>query len=123
MPYAKSVAALGVAALLVCGCGAVVHPPQGRGRVTDPVTSYGRLRCLVAHHLPARQVGLTGIQVGPLPAGPTVRFQPSNGAAEVSQVNGTAQGAEVIGSALVYPNQGTDAEVTQIEDCVKQGMN
>jgi hypothetical protein len=109
--------------MLLCGCSAVVHPPQGRGRVADPVTSNGRLHCLLSHHLPARRVGSTGIQIGPLPAGPTVQFQPSNGAAETRQVDGKAQGAEVIGNALVYPNRGSDAELSRIEDCVKQGMN
>jgi hypothetical protein len=123
MPHAKSVAALGAAAVILCGCGAVVKPPQGRGRVEDPRTTYGRLECLRAHRLPVAKVGRTVLQIGALPAGPTVQFEPSDGAAETRQVEGSAQGAEVIGSALVYPHQAPGAELTQIENCVGQGMN
>jgi hypothetical protein len=123
MPYAKSVAAVGAAAMILCGCGAVVKPPQGRGQVEDPRTTYGRLECLRAHRLPVVKVGRTALQIGALPAGPTVQFEPSDGAAETQQVEGNAQGAEVIGSALVYPHQAPGAELTEIENCVGQGMN
>jgi hypothetical protein len=123
MPHAKSLAVLGVAAILLCGCGAVAHPPQGRGRVDDPVTAAPyRLACLLSHHLPARKVGIYGIQIGALPAGPTVQFAPSNAVAESLKVTGVAQGAEMIGNALVYPHQASDSELTQVEDCVAKGM-
>src|SRR5437660_8765776 len=111
MPHAKSAAAVGAAAMLLCSCGAAVKPPQGRGLVADPRTAHNRLHCLVTHHLPARKVDGTEIQIGPLPAGPTVQFAPSPGAAETRKVEGIAQGAEVIGGALVYPHQGSDAEL------------
>jgi hypothetical protein len=68
------------------------------------------------------EVGATGIQVGQLPAGATIRFTPSTGAAEAAQLEGQAQGAEVIGSALVYPNQAADSELRVIENCVAQGV-
>jgi hypothetical protein len=123
MPRAKSVAAIGAAALLLCGCGAVVKPPGGRGKVDDPRTESGRLECLRADHLPVAKVGRTALQIGALPAGPTVLFEPSNGAAEARKVEGSAQGAEVIGSALLYPHQAPDAELTKIENCVAQGMS
>lgn len=123
MPHAKPVAALGAAAMILCGCSAVAKPPQGRGHVDDPLTIAGRLQCLVSQHLPARAVGQTMIQIGPLPFGPTVQFEPSNGAAETLQVEGAAQGAEVIGSALLYPHQAPDAELTRVENCVAQGMS
>lgn len=123
MPHAKSVAAVGAAAMILCGCSAVVKPPGGRGRVDDPRTYAGRLQCLRSQHLPVRKVGRTELQIGALPAGPTVQFEPSSGAAETRQVEGTAQGAEVIGSALLYPNHGSDSELTEIENCVAQGMS
>jgi hypothetical protein len=123
MAYAKSVAAIGAATMILCGCSAVVKPPGGRGKVEDPRTTAGRLECLRAHHLPVVKVGGTALQIGALPAGPTVQFEPSNGAAETRQVEGTAQGAEVIGSALLYPHQAPGAELTQIENCVDRGMS
>ena len=123
MPHAKSVAAVGAAAVILCGCSAVVKPPQGRGKVEDPRTAAGRLECLRSDRLPVAKVGQTALQIGALPSGPTVQFEPSNGAAETRHVEGTAQGAEVIGSALLYPHQAADAEMTQIENCVGRGMS
>lgn len=123
MPYAKSVAVLGAVAMLLSGCGAVAHPSPGRGRVDDPVTTAPhRLACLLSHHLPARRVGMDGIQIGALPDGPTVQFVPSNSVAEALKVTGAAQGAEMIGNALVYPHRASDAELTKVEDCVAKGM-
>lgn len=89
----------------------------------DPRTAYGRLQCLRADQLPARKVGTTQLQIGALPGGPTVEFEPSNGAAEARKAEGAAQGAELIGSALLYPNQASAPELTKIENCVGQGMN
>src|SRR5947209_13919814 len=109
MPYAKSAAALGLVAAILGGCSSAVKPPQGRGKVDDPRTysAANHLQCLLAHHLPAEKVGRVAVQVGPLPAGPTVRFLPSPGAAQAAQIEGSSgyQGAEVVGSALLYPNQ------------------
>ena len=49
-------------------------------------------------------------------------FAATPGAAQAYQIDGSAQAAEVIGSALVYPNQGSDGELTAIEDCLAQGV-
>lgn len=123
MPHAKSVAALGAVTILLCGCSAVVKPARGRGQMNDPRTSApDRFACLLAHHLPARESGQTGIQVGALPAGPTVQFVTSPAAAIDRQITGSAQGAEVIGSALLYPRQASGPELTQIENCLSEGV-
>jgi hypothetical protein len=115
--------AAGLAAIAVAGCGSLAHPPQGRGRVDDPRTSSGRFACLRAHDLPAVEVGTTGIQIGSLPAGPTIRFVPTVGAATAEQIEDAEQGAEVIGSALLYPNQASGGELKTIEDCLAQGVS
>lgn len=123
MPHAKPAAAITAVALLLCGCSAVVKPPQGRGQVADPRTSGpDRFACLLAHHLPAQKVGRSEIQIGAPPTGPTVRFMPTQGAAQELQIDGQVQGAEVIGSALLYPNQAGDAELQQVENCMDQGV-
>jgi hypothetical protein len=126
MPYAKSAAALGAAVVLLSGCGSTVKPPQGHGKVEDPRTAaysnyYG---CLLANHLPAQKEGRVGIQVGSLPAGPTVRFLPTPSAAQAAQIEGEPQyqGAEVIGAALLYPHGGSDQELSQIESCLAAGV-
>ena len=127
MPLAKSAAAVGLVAALIGGCSSAVKPPQGRGKVDDPRTSAAanHLKCLIAHRLPAQKVGRVDIQIGPLPAGPTVHFLPTPGAAQAAQIEGSSayQGAEVIGSALVYPNQAPDGELSEIEDCLTSGVS
>ena len=114
--------AAALTALALSACSVTVNNPGGRGRITDPRTQAGRLDCLHAHHLPVTEVGDSDLQIGQLPAGPTVHFTPSPGAAEGAQIDGQVQGAEVIGSALVYPNQAPDAELGVIENCVAQGV-
>jgi hypothetical protein len=67
-------------------------------------------------------VGNVSIQIGTLPAGPTVVFEPTPGAAQFDQMSGKVKSAEVIGSALLYPNQASDQELKQIEDCLASGV-
>jgi hypothetical protein len=64
------------------------------------------------------------IQIGALPSGPTVHFLPTAGAAQAAQISGQTQyqAGEVIGSALLYPHAGTDAELSDIETCLSQGV-
>ncbi len=120
-----------VAALALAGCGAVkVQPssPAGssklasRGKVDDPVTVRNHLGCLRDHHLAVHVVSPTRLQVDAPPAGPTIVFAATPGAAQAYQITGGAQGAEVIGSALVYPHQGSDAELGTIGACLAQGV-
>src|SRR5436305_7772563 len=121
MPHVQSAAALGVVAVLFCGCSSSVKPTQGRGKVEDPRTdAYSNYyRCLVDHHLPAQKVGRVSIQIGAPPSGPTIRFLPTPSAAQAAQIEGQAQyqGAEVIGAALLYPHGGSDHELSRIETC------
>jgi len=78
---------------------------------------------LQAHHLPVARIGLTNLQVGSLPGGPTIVFEPTPGAAQADQIRGQAQAAEVIGSALVYPHQAPDDELKTIENCLTSGVS
>ncbi len=127
MPHAKPAVALGAAAILLCGCSSVVKPPQGRGKLDDPRTyaSANHLKCLQQHGLPVQEVGRTGLQIGPLPGGPTVQFEPSPGSAQYEQMSGnpSTQGAEVIGSALLFTHQGSDNELQLIERCLASGVS
>jgi hypothetical protein len=49
-------------------------------------------------------------------------FTPTPGAAQRDQIVGGAQAAEVIGSALVYPNQGSGPVLSVIEACLAHGV-
>jgi len=123
MPAVKSAALAALVAVAVGACGSAVKPPRGHGKVDDPrVNNPNHVACLLKAGLPVTMVGRTGLQIGPLPGGPTVRFAPTPGAAQALQIDGQAQGAEVIGSALLYPHDGTDAELGSIETCLSQGV-
>lgn len=135
MPSAKLAAAIGLAALSLSACGTTSKPEAGtpaanakiqRG-LDDPRTTH--IDCLQQEHIDVtkKQVKvagqlLPGFQVGSLPTGPTVAFEPTPGDAQGMQIHGQSQGAEVIGSALVYPNQASDAFAHKVEACVALGV-
>jgi hypothetical protein len=122
MQPAKLALVCGLATLLLSACGSSAvqvagsTPHAGRGKVDDPRAK--RLKCLKQHHLRAMKVGQTGIQIGPPPQGAWVVFTPTPGAAQERQISGQAQGAEVIGSALLYPRGASDKQLAVIESCV-----
>jgi hypothetical protein len=126
LPKLTVASVLVAVALAACGSTAVHSGVAGssRGKVDDPrTTKVDYVGCLRNDHLPVQDIGQTGLQIGALPAGPRVVFTPTDGAAQAAQIEGQAQGAEVIGSALLYPNQGSDAELNQIETCLAQGVS
>jgi hypothetical protein len=132
MSPAKLAAVAIAAALALSACGSTsVHPTSpasgravGRGKVDDPrLAKADRVKCLQDDHLPVREVGQTDLQIGAPPAGPRVVFTPSPGSAQGMQIAGQAQGAEVIGSALLYPDRGSDTELSQIETCLTKGVS
>jgi hypothetical protein len=125
MPSSKLALASGLAAVLVCGCGAAVKQPQGRGKVDSPLTyPQNHLECLRTDHFSVQKLGRYGLQIGQLPKGPTVYFQSTPGISQGQQIQGirSAQGAEVIGSAQVYPNGASDTQLKKIENCLSQGV-
>lgn len=125
MPHAKRLFAVLGAVISLCGCATTAKPPQGRGQVDSPLTSSpDRVACLRAAQLPVRQLGPTVLQIGSSPAGALVRFEPTAGVAEGLQIKGdrSAQGAEVIGAALLYPRQAPDQVLTAIENCLSVGV-
>jgi hypothetical protein len=131
-PGARLVApALAALALAGCGSAVKVQPstPSGssklvsRGLVDSPLTdTRDHLACIQKAHLPVQVVSPIKLQVGTSPSGPTIVFASTPGAAQADQIAGTVQAAEVIGSALLYPNQASDAELASIEGCLAQGV-
>jgi hypothetical protein len=149
MSVAKLSLACGLAAVSLCGCGIAAKPragtpdlasrPGNHAKVDDPRTTH--LDCMVNAGLHVRTFtaagGLPGIQIGPSSAsgglpgtqvastssGATVVFEATPGAAQALQIQGQAQAAEVIGSALLYPNGASDAQLSTIEGCLALGVN
>lgn len=120
-----------LAALVLAACGTTAKPQAGtaaaiaasRKGIDDPRTKH--IDCLRQFHIGVRLERIDSdpsFQVGVRPTGPTVQFLASPGAAQYAQIEGKAQGAEVIGSALLYPNQAPAGLLNEVETCVEKGV-
>lgn len=129
MSFAK-LTVVGVAAVLaLAGCGSIAVKPSGRtasgapasrGRVDDArVREADHVSCLRSSHLTVSEVGASDLLVG---GSVRVQFTPSKGVALGDQIEDREQGAEVIGSALLYPGSAPDAELHVIEQCLAAGV-
>lgn len=114
-------------ALPVAGCGSATNgalrqgPSAGhRGVIDDPRSQH--IQCLKAQGITVREVGATNLVLGATPGAPTVAYSPTPGAAQELQISGDVQGAEAIGSALLYPHRATDSQLAPIEKCLAQGV-
>jgi len=136
MSAAKLVPSSLVVALAVAACGGSIDNPvaasvnvsKGRGKVDNPrINQPNRVTCLRRDHLAVVSTTIYGrpaLQIGSPPAGPTVLFEATPGIAQGDQMQGNRafQGAEVIGSALVYPNAASDEELTKVETCIEKDV-
>ena len=128
MSCAKLAPVLALVAISLSACGIAGKPqvgtPQAQTRsqkgVDDPRTVH--VQCLRQAGLPVTEFGHTWLQVGSAPSGPTVDFTPTPGAAQEDQISGSVQSAEVIGSALLYPNQASDGLLQTVESCMAKGV-
>jgi hypothetical protein len=131
MSSAKVAVACAVSALALSACGTSSKPVAGsvtsttgagagRGVIDDPRTKH--VVCLQQHHITVTEIGQTGLRIESPPLGPTVAFEPTPGAAQNAQISNQAQGAEVIGSALLYPNGASDKLLKVVEDCLALGV-
>ncbi len=106
---------IAVAALGLAGCGG---DDSIRDAGPNPADKRGvALACIEGAGLPASLSGEKSIQVDGA-GGPRVEFFVSSGEAEGQQFQGEAQGAEQVGAALLFVNQGDDDTLQTIEDCL-----
>lgn len=135
MPSAKFAVAVGLAALSLSACGTASKPEAGTPAaavksakgVDDSRTPHAACLQQDGIHVQWTQTtvagrSLPGLQIGSPPGGPTVGFEPTVGAAQGAQIQGEAQGAEVIGAALLFPNQGSGQLLSQVEKCLAIGV-
>jgi hypothetical protein len=132
MPSAKLAVAAALAAISLSACGTAAKPEAGTLKaatknhkgVDDPRKKH--IACLTQDRIPVTTMTVNGepaFQVGVAPSGPTVVFTPTPGAAQEAQINGQVQSAEVIGSALLYPNQAPGGLLKKVEGCVAEGVS
>jgi hypothetical protein len=139
MSSAKIAAACVVAVVSLSGCGVASKPEAGsvqaatiaKHSIADPRTKH--IRCLEADHIPFTELmvhnswtqpsGDPSIQIGKAPSGPLAVFAATPGASQNVQIEGKAQGAMVIGSAVVYPNQASDAFMEKVDKCMTLGVS
>jgi hypothetical protein len=131
MSRAKAALVVALTAVSLSACGNSAKPEAGTpGAITSNKKNVDDARkkhitCLHDEHIPVRRItldGLPGMQIGVRPSGPTVAFMSTPGGAQFAQIEGRAQGAEVIGSALLYPNQAPDKLLSKVETCVAKGV-
>ncbi|HTW11222.1 MAG TPA: hypothetical protein VME01_00645 [Solirubrobacteraceae bacterium] len=137
MSRAKLAVTASVMAMLLSACGIAAKPQAGTPQLKKSTTKgfYGlvddprklRVKCLKAdrirfHEYLATSERLPAIQVGKLPSGPTIIFEPTAGVAQGIQMEGNAQGAEVIGAALLYPNGAGNNLLNKVEACTAVGV-
>ncbi|HWD69564.1 MAG TPA: hypothetical protein VG293_05175 [Solirubrobacteraceae bacterium] len=135
MSAVKVAVACGLVALLISACGVAPKPVAGTTNLRKHSGYYGlrddprvkHLPCLRSAKIHFREYytgkqRLPSIQIGTPPSGPTIVFYPTPGIAQGLQIMGEEQGAEVVGSALLYPNGASAKELTTIEACVASGV-
>ena len=117
-----------VAALALTACGASTKPEAGTLKaasashkgIDDARTSH--VQCLRSEGIPVTEFGRVWFKVGTGPGAPQVMFAPTPGAAQNLQITGQVTGAEMIGSAAVYPEQGSAGLLKKVEACVAKGV-
>lgn len=103
------------AALAVAGCGSD-DSSSSEGTANPGDKQAVTLECLVEEGFEARSVGST-IEIDGSD-GPRVEFNVSSGESETRAFKGEAQGAEQIGSTLLFVGPAGDRELDAIETCV-----
>lgn len=135
--FAAAVLAV-VLALSACGsttkyvAGTPQATAQAKKGLNDPRTKH--IKCLRADHvtdihevnLSVKGYGPTpwpAFQVGTKPSGPTVVFVATPGMGQGVQISGQDQAAEIIGAALVFPNDAGPKLLHEVETCTALGVS
>jgi hypothetical protein len=110
----RPILALPFALLAVAGCGSSDAAPA----VDESDKPGSTIACLEAQEIPAHLEGKEENEVV-LEAGPRVRFYLTAAEAEAAQFRGAGEGAEQIGSALLFVEPEVDPETEDILKAVE----
>lgn len=115
----------GVAKKAEAGSPNIRSNPHFRGKAVGSRGS--RYWCLTQKHFQVTEFVAAGripaLRVGTGSNGPVMLFEPTPGYAEGLKISGQAQGAELINSVLLYPNDGTLHEMKILEQCAAGGAS
>jgi hypothetical protein len=101
--------ALPLVLLAIAGCGSSDAAPS----VDDSDTPGAALACLEENDIAARRTGENENELV-LDAGPRIKFYLTAAEAEAAQFQGKGEGAEQIGSALLFVDPETDSETDDV---------
>ncbi len=107
-------ALLGLLALPGCGIGSDDAAPSE----DDSDKQAAAMTCFEEEGIDARTDGEDEIVIGDGEAAPRIRFFLTAGESEAAQFKGEAEGAEQIGSALLYVGEGSDDLLENVENCL-----
>jgi hypothetical protein len=112
---------LALPAVVLAGCQATGSTQSAsKGRGYDPRDK--PIKCIAQKGVAGRKVGRTTLQVGAPDQGPKVVYVTTPEFAASLQLHGHAEGAEVIGRALLYPQSGNDQQLKIIENCLGKDL-
>lgn len=117
-------ALLASAGLGACGGSDAVTPPRpgvvGAHAVVprpyNPMTNV--VACLHGEGIATRPTAPNEVRLAPAATGMRVRLAITPGAADAAQLRGGAEGAEVIGSAMLFVGSASDAQIARVERCL-----
>jgi hypothetical protein len=126
-------------AVLISGCGIAAKPQAGTPHLLTKPGFHGvyddqrptRTACLKRHdvafttYLTKRKVNgvRTNLQAVKIDkGGASVIFYPDANIAEGQEIMGQALGAELIGAALLYPENTSGGTLTKVENCIALGV-
>jgi len=108
--------ALALAALPAAGCGLGSNDAGGSSDDSDKRAV--AMTCFKDKGIEAQLKGENGIVIGQSADAPRVRFALTAGESEANEFEGRGEGAEQIGSALLYVGDGSDELLKNVENCL-----
>ena len=105
----KRLSALALMLLVLAGCGSDDATPG----VDESDTTGSALACLEQNDIPAQRTGENDNELV-LDAGPRIKFYLTAAEAEAAQFQGKGEGAEQIGSALLFIDPETSEETDDV---------
>jgi hypothetical protein len=113
-----------LAAAILAGCGSADPGPPTGSAVPKPQKPFatdagaGVLSCLQSAKIPVVRTAPQVLRVGNPAAKMRIYIAQTTGAADLDQLRGRAEGAEIVGDLEFFTGNGSEGEIDAIEGCV-----